>query len=104
MGVSQNVIISISLSLSLYFPDISSRQTKASKGMIPTTSVSCTCSKHTIHICLSLSFSLSLSCFCGFFRDPDCRLGALDVEPETGILVHKIFERELSKETSKQDE
>ena len=26
-----------SLSLSLYFPDISSRQTKASKGMIPTT-------------------------------------------------------------------
>ena len=38
MGVSQNVIISISLSLSLFFfPDISSRQTKASKGLIPTT-------------------------------------------------------------------
>ena len=37
MGVSQNVIISISLYLFFFFPDISSRQTKASKGMIPTT-------------------------------------------------------------------
>ena len=37
MGVSQNVIISIPLSLFFFFHDISSRQTKASKVMIPTT-------------------------------------------------------------------
>ena len=51
---------------------------------------------------LSLSLTLSLPCFCGFFRDPYCRSGALDVEPEIGILALMIFKGELSKETSKQ--
>lgn len=49
MGVSQNVIISISLSLSLYFPDISSRQTKASKGMIPTTFSETYCKENNLN-------------------------------------------------------
>lgn len=54
-----------------------------------------------IPICMCLSLILTFSCFCGFFRDPYIKVGALGVEPETGILVQIIFEGELSEETSK---